>query len=61
MEVYLQRLVYLPEGQGLARPESALFEHTSQQEEEILQRAEAVARELGVMFSASGATSPRSA
>ena len=58
MEVYLQRLVYLPEGQGLARPESALFEHTSSQEEEILRRAETVARELGVMFSASGATEP---
>ena len=29
MEVYLQRMVYLPEGQGLARPESALFEHTT--------------------------------
>src|ERR1700723_3425276 len=59
MEVYLQRMVYLPEGQGLARPESALFEHTSQQEEEIVQRAQAVAQELGVMFSASGATEPQ--
>jgi MoaA/NifB/PqqE/SkfB family radical SAM enzyme len=57
-EVYLQRMVYLPEGQGLARPESALFEHTSHQEQEILQRAEAVARELGVAFNASGATEP---
>src|SRR5580693_5993986 len=59
MEVYLQRMVYLPEGQGLARPEQALFEHTSHQEEEVLQRAEAVARELGVLFSASGATEPQ--
>src|ERR1700729_4054825 len=59
MEVYLQRMVYLPEGQGLARPESALFEHPSQQEEEVVQRAEAVARELGVLFSASGATEPQ--
>jgi radical SAM protein with 4Fe4S-binding SPASM domain len=59
MEVYLQRMVYLPEGQGLARPEQALFEHTTRQEEEILQRAEAVARELGVLFSASGATEPQ--
>ncbi len=59
MEVYLQRMVYLPEGQGLARPESALFEHTSQQEEEVVKRAEAVARELGVLFSASGATEPQ--
>ena len=40
MEVYLQRMVYLPEGQGLARPEQALFEHTTRQEEEVLQRAE---------------------
>src|SRR5271154_2624768 len=53
MEVYLQRLVYLPEGQGLARAESALFEHTSGQEEEVIQRAEAVAKELGVYFCAS--------
>src|ERR1700742_555150 len=37
MEVYLQRMVYLPEGQGLARPDQALFEHTSRQEEEILE------------------------
>ncbi len=59
MEVYLQRMVYLPEGQGLARPEQALFEHTTRQEEEVLQRAEAVARELGVLFSASGATEPQ--
>jgi radical SAM protein with 4Fe4S-binding SPASM domain len=59
MEVYLQRMVYLPEGQGLARPESALFEHTSQQEEEVVQRAQAVASELGVLFSASGATEPQ--
>ena len=58
-EVYLQRMVYLPEGQGLARPDQALFEHTSQQEEETLERAETVARELGVMFSASGATEPQ--
>jgi MoaA/NifB/PqqE/SkfB family radical SAM enzyme len=58
MEVYLQRMVFLPEGQGLARPESALFEHTTQQEEEVLHRAEEVARELGVLFSASGVTEP---
>ena len=54
MEVYLQRMVYLPEGQGLARPESALFEHTTEQEEQVIQRAEAVAKELGVYFCALG-------
>ena len=59
MEVYLQRMVYLPEGQGLARPESALFEHTTEQEEQVIQRAEAVAHELGVYFCASGATEPQ--
>ena len=59
MEVYLQRMVYLPEGQGLARPDQALFEHTTQQEEETIQRAEAVVRQLGVLFSASGATEPQ--
>jgi MoaA/NifB/PqqE/SkfB family radical SAM enzyme len=59
-EVYLQRLVFFHENPiGLARSESALFEKTSSQEEEIIRRAEEVARELGVTFSASGATEPR--
>src|SRR4029077_1606911 len=32
-EAYLQRLVYFPEAQGLARPESALFEQVNESEE----------------------------
>jgi MoaA/NifB/PqqE/SkfB family radical SAM enzyme len=57
-EVYLQRLVYYPDGQGLARPESALFDNLDEREEETLRRAEERARELGIAFSASGAVEP---
>jgi MoaA/NifB/PqqE/SkfB family radical SAM enzyme len=59
-EVYLQRLVYFPEGQGLARPESALFAGGDDEEGRLVQEAEALARELGISFSASGATDPAS-
>jgi MoaA/NifB/PqqE/SkfB family radical SAM enzyme len=57
-EVYLQRLVYFPDGQGLARPESALFENLDAQEQETLRRAGERARALGVEFNASGAVEP---
>jgi MoaA/NifB/PqqE/SkfB family radical SAM enzyme len=58
-EVYLQRLVFFEEdSNGLARAESALFEHTTASEEALIQEAEDVAKELGVMFSASGAVDP---
>ncbi len=57
-EVYLQRLVYFPDGQGLARPGSALFENLDGEEEETLRRAEERARALGVAFKASGAVEP---
>lgn len=58
-EVYLQRLVFFDkDGHGLARAESALFEHTSAAEEETIRRAEELARSLGVAFNASGATEP---
>jgi MoaA/NifB/PqqE/SkfB family radical SAM enzyme len=57
-EVYLQRLVYFPEGQGLARPESALFEQVSESEEANIREAEALASTLGIAFNASGATEP---
>jgi len=57
-EVYLQRLVYFQGGQGLARPESALFESLDVAEQRILERAEEVARALGVTFCASGAVEP---
>jgi MoaA/NifB/PqqE/SkfB family radical SAM enzyme len=58
-EVYLQRLVFFNDNAiGLARAESALFEKTTEAEEETIRRAEEVARELGVAFNASGATEP---
>jgi MoaA/NifB/PqqE/SkfB family radical SAM enzyme len=60
-EVYLQRLVFFDDPMSensLARAESALFEHTTEREEALIHEAEAVAKELGVMFSASGAVDP---
>ena len=60
-EVYLQRLVFFGDPmseKSLARAESALFEHTTAREEALIQEAEDVAKELGVMFSASGAVDP---
>ncbi|MBI3515012.1 MAG: SPASM domain-containing protein [Proteobacteria bacterium] len=57
-EVYLQRLVYLPDAQGLARPESALFEKLDRDESAILAAAQARADQLGIKFNASGATEP---
>jgi MoaA/NifB/PqqE/SkfB family radical SAM enzyme len=60
-EVYLQRLVFFDDpmsDQSLARAESALFEHTTEREEALIREAEDVAKELGVMFSASGAVDP---
>src|SRR5947199_9834778 len=57
-EVYLQRLVYFPDGQGLASAEQALFERLDENEEALIRRAEARAAELGIRFDASGATEP---
>jgi MoaA/NifB/PqqE/SkfB family radical SAM enzyme len=57
-EVYLQRLVYFPGGQGLARPESALFENLDAEEQEMLRCARETARALGIEFNASGAVEP---
>jgi MoaA/NifB/PqqE/SkfB family radical SAM enzyme len=57
-EVYLQRLVYFQGGQGLARPESALFENVDAEEKGIIRRAEETARAVGVRLSASGAVEP---
>jgi len=55
-EVYLQRLVYFDEGSiGLARPDQALYEQMDREQAVILEEAEAVAHELGLTFSASGA------
>src|SRR6202023_3124181 len=57
-EVYLQRLVYFPEGQGLARSESALFAGGDDEEGRLVGEAEALARELGIKFTAPAATAP---
>lgn len=57
-EVYLQRLVYFEdEAIGMARPDQALYERMDREEAGILEEAEAIARELGLTFSASGAAS----
>src|SRR6266851_2568092 len=57
-EVYLQRLVYFPEGQGLARPQSALFAGGDDEEGRRVREAEDLAQCLGIAFNASGATDP---
>ena len=57
-EVYLQRLVYFPEGQGFARQQSALFSGREDAEGRRIREAEALAAELGISFNASGATDP---
>jgi len=57
-EVHLQRLVHFPEGQGLARPQSSLFERLQQEDGVFLKEAQRVAVELGVSFDASGAAEP---
>lgn len=57
-EVYLQRLVYFDRDTiGLARPDQALFEQMNRDDADHLRRAEEIARELGITFSASGAAS----
>jgi MoaA/NifB/PqqE/SkfB family radical SAM enzyme len=57
-EVHLQRLVYFPEAQGLARPDQALFECLDAAEERLIREAEARAAQHGILFDASGATEP---
>jgi MoaA/NifB/PqqE/SkfB family radical SAM enzyme len=57
-EVYLQRLVFFPDGQGLARAEQALFEQLDPREEALIREAQDRAAHLGIRFDASGATEP---
>ena len=57
-DVHLQRLVHFPEGQGLARPESSLFETMRREEAGHLEQAQHLALQLGVAFDASGAAEP---
>jgi MoaA/NifB/PqqE/SkfB family radical SAM enzyme len=57
-EVYLQRLVYFEiDAIGNARPDQALFERMTADEAAHLEEAAALARSLGMTFSASGAAS----
>jgi MoaA/NifB/PqqE/SkfB family radical SAM enzyme len=57
-EVYLQRLVFFDrDAVGLARPDQALFERMDRDEAQALDAAEALAKSLGLTFSASGAAS----
>ena len=57
-EVYLQRLVFFDHDTvGLARPDQALFERMNGNEAHALDEAEALAKSLGLTFSASGAAS----
>jgi MoaA/NifB/PqqE/SkfB family radical SAM enzyme len=55
-EVHLQRLVFTPEGKGLARARSALFEQLEGEEPKRLEEAAEFAERLGIHFNASGAT-----
>ena len=57
-EVHLQRLVYFPAGQGLARADQALFESLTGEEDAMIREAEERAKRHGITFSASGATEP---
>jgi len=57
-EVYLQRLVYFAEGQGMAHPDQALFAGRDDAEGAIIREAEELAGTLGIAFNASGATDP---
>jgi len=57
-EVHLQRLVYFPDGQGLARAEQALFGQVDDSEEELIREAQARAAQHNILFDASGATEP---
>jgi radical SAM protein with 4Fe4S-binding SPASM domain len=57
-EVHLQRLVFFKDDAiGLARPDQALYEQLSGEEAVHIERATALARTLGVTFSASGGAS----
>src|ERR671926_1840725 len=57
-EVYLQRLVFFDtDAIGLARPDQALYDRLTAEEADRIAEATALARSLGIAFSASGAAS----
>ncbi len=55
-EVYVQRLVYF--GDGLAVEAQSLFKRLQRDEQDILERCARRCTELGIQFSAAGATQP---
>ena len=55
-EVYVQRFIYF--GKGLATEDQTLFHSIREEERETLLAAEARCRELGIAFTATGATEP---
>jgi MoaA/NifB/PqqE/SkfB family radical SAM enzyme len=62
-EIYLQRLVYFGTGEPIAEgttmiPEQSLYGALEQRQAELIAACEELARELGLMFAASGATTP---
>lgn len=57
-EVYLQRLVFDETGRGLARPDSTLFARLRREDETAIAEATRLARALGIILNASGATEP---
>ncbi|MFX8778175.1 hypothetical protein ABTM50_20045, partial [Acinetobacter baumannii] len=57
-EVHLQRLVFFEDDAiGRARPDQALYERLTREEAGHIEAATALARRLGLTFSASGAAS----
>jgi len=57
-EVHLQRLVFDQAGYGLARADSSLFGATGRDELDAIEAAASLARDLGLVLDASGATEP---
>jgi MoaA/NifB/PqqE/SkfB family radical SAM enzyme len=57
-EVHLQRLVFFnDDAVGMARPDQALYERLTAEEAAHIDRATALAKSLGIVFSASGGAS----
>jgi radical SAM protein with 4Fe4S-binding SPASM domain len=61
-EVYLQRMVYYNDAEqapGMLDDEHGLFVHFDDEIDALIERCETLARDLGITFQSSGATSPR--
>ena len=56
-EVYVHRMVY--HGGGMAQEDQAVFRALQDAERELLAEAETLAEQYGILFRASGATTPR--